>query len=149
MRSASGPTRTRSWPRARGITDARLRVWPRGAGSARDLPPRPLGAGPTRRDRSEGAELVVVDGTYEDAVAQAAEAAAEPGVLEVADVGTSGTAHWVIDGYATLFDEAQAQAAFDLIVCLPASVRSPPPRHGTAPTTARRSSQSSPPTPPA
>jgi hypothetical protein len=31
--------------------------------------------------------VVVVDGTYEDAVVRAAEAGAEPGVLELADVG--------------------------------------------------------------
>ena len=71
----------------------------------------------------EGAEVVVVNGTYEDAVAQATEAAAELGVLEIADVGTSDTARWVIDGYATLFEEAAAQAAFDVIV-VPAGVGS-------------------------
>lgn len=65
---------------------------------------------------SEGAEVVVVDGTYEDAVAQAAEQGALPGVLEVADVGASSTAHWVIDGYATLFDETAAQGSFDLLL---------------------------------
>jgi diaminopropionate ammonia-lyase len=100
---------------------ARVAAW-RGLRARIFLPGRSV---PARRDaiKQEGAELMVVDGTYEDAVAQAAEAAAEPGVLEVADVGTSGTAHWVIDGYATLFDEAEAQAAFDLIV-VPAGVGS-------------------------
>lgn len=72
---------------------------------------------------SEGAEVVVVDGTYEDAVRSAAGAGAQPGVLEVADVGSSGPARWVIDGYATLFDEAAEQAAFDVIV-VPAGVGS-------------------------
>ena len=38
----------------------------------------------------EGAELVVVDGTYEDAVARAAAEGAAPGVLEIADVGGLG-----------------------------------------------------------
>ena len=100
---------------------ARVAAW-RGLRARVFLPSRSV---PARREaiRQEGAELVVVDGTYEDAVTQAAEAASEPGVLEVADVGTSGTAHWVIDGYATLFEEAQAQAAFDLIV-VPAGVGS-------------------------
>ena len=86
------------------------------------LPARSVAA---RRDAisSEGAEVVIVDGTYEEAVARAAQAAAEPGVLELADVGTSPTASWVIDGYATLFDEAAAQTAFDLIV-VPAGVGS-------------------------
>ena len=57
----------------------------------------------------EGAEVVVVDGTYEDAVAAAAEAAARARRVDlIADVGESGPAHWVIDGYATLFAEAGA-----------------------------------------
>jgi diaminopropionate ammonia-lyase len=51
----------------------------------------------------EGADVVVVDGTYEDALALAAAAAREDGVLEIADTGTHGTA--AIDGYATLFAE--------------------------------------------
>jgi diaminopropionate ammonia-lyase len=86
------------------------------------LPARSVAA---RRDAisGEGAEVVIVDGTYEEAVATAALAAAEPGVLELADVGTSATASWVIDGYATLFDEAAAQTSFDLIV-VPAGVGS-------------------------
>ena len=73
---------------------------------------------PARRRaiEGEGAEVVVVDGSYEDAVAQAAAAGAEPGALEIADVGDSGPAHWVIDGYATLFAEAAAQGRFDLIL---------------------------------
>jgi diaminopropionate ammonia-lyase len=86
------------------------------------LPARSVAA---RREAisGEGAEVVIVDGTYEEAVARAAQAAAEPGVLELADVGMSTTASWVIDGYATLFDEAAAQTAFDLIV-VPAGVGS-------------------------
>jgi len=51
----------------------------------------------------EGAEVVVVDGTYEQACAAAAAAATADGVLEIADVGAHATA--VIDGYATLFGE--------------------------------------------
>ena len=65
---------------------------------------------------AEGAEVVVVEGTYEDAVALAAEAGAANGALEVADVGESGPARWVIDGYATLFREAAGQASFDVLV---------------------------------
>jgi diaminopropionate ammonia-lyase len=64
----------------------------------------------------EGAEVVVVNGTYEEAVARAAAEGTKPGVLEVADVGSSDTARWVIDGYATLFAEAAAQSAFDLVL---------------------------------
>jgi diaminopropionate ammonia-lyase len=71
-----------------------------------------------RRDAiaGEGAEVVVVDGTYEEAVAAAAEAALVPGALEIADVGTSDPARWVIDGYATLFDELTGQAVFDVLI---------------------------------
>ena len=64
----------------------------------------------------EGAEVVIVDGTYEDAVAAASLAGAAAGVAEVADVGTSDTARWVIDGYATLFAELGAQGAFDILL---------------------------------
>jgi diaminopropionate ammonia-lyase len=65
---------------------------------------------------SEGAEVVVIDGTYEDAVEAAALAATEPGVAVIADVGDSGPAEWVIDGYQTLFAEAATQATYDLIL---------------------------------
>jgi diaminopropionate ammonia-lyase len=64
----------------------------------------------------EGAELVVVAGSYEDAVAQATEAASAPGALEISDVGSSEAAARVIDGYATLFAEAAEQGAFDVIL---------------------------------
>ena len=64
----------------------------------------------------EGAEVVIVDGTYEDAVAQAGGAAADPMVAEIADTGRGRTAEWVIDGYATLFDEALGQFPATMIV---------------------------------
>ena len=65
----------------------------------------------------EGAEVVVIDGDYEEAVARATAAGFEPGALEIADVGPPpGPPEWVIDGYATLFDEAAAQAAYDALV---------------------------------
>ncbi len=85
----------------------------------------PARSAPDRRSaiEAEGAELVVVDGDYEAAVASASEAAAEPGALEIADVGDSGPAHWVIDGYHTLFAEAAAQARFDTLL-VPAGVGS-------------------------
>ena len=47
----------------------------------------------------------MVDGTYEEAVARAASDGADAGCFELADVGASGPAEWVIDGYATLFSE--------------------------------------------
>lgn len=85
----------------------------------------PARSAPGRRAAiaGEGAEVVVVEGDYEAAVAQAAQAGTAAGVLEVADVGASGPAAWVIDGYATLFAEAAEQAEFDLLV-VPAGVGS-------------------------
>jgi diaminopropionate ammonia-lyase len=73
---------------------------------------------PARRQAiaAEGADVVVVDGTYEDAVSTARDAGAEHGVLELADVGTSGPAGWVIDGYATLFAEVAGQGSFDVLL---------------------------------
>ncbi|HEX6256529.1 MAG TPA: pyridoxal-phosphate dependent enzyme [Euzebyales bacterium] len=67
---------------------------------------------------AEGAEVIRVDGRYDDAVAAAEAEAAAPGVALVADTGTTTSAHWVIDGYSTLFREAstQAVAPHDLIV---------------------------------
>ena len=87
----------------------------RGLGCRIFLPARSLSA---RREAiaAEGAEVVVVDGGYEDAVARADAAGSEPGSLLIADVGDSSPAHWVIDGYATLFTEAADQAAYDLVI---------------------------------
>ena len=65
---------------------------------------------------AEGAEVIVVEGSYEDAVARAASAGARPDVIELADVGSSGPASWVIDGYATLLGELRDQGTFDVIL---------------------------------
>jgi diaminopropionate ammonia-lyase len=64
----------------------------------------------------EGAEVIVVDGTYDDAVAAARRAGAEDGCLELADVGESGPARWVIDGYATMFAEVAEQSGCDVVL---------------------------------
>jgi len=79
------------------------------------LPERSL---PARRTAigAEGADVVVVDGTYEEAIEAAARAAREDGTALIADVGDGGPAEWVIDGYATLFAEAAEQATYDLIL---------------------------------
>lgn len=79
------------------------------------LPERALAA---RRQAiaGEGADVVVVDGTYEQCVALARADGRRADTLEIADVGDSAPAHDVIDGYATLFDEAADQAGFDLLV---------------------------------
>jgi diaminopropionate ammonia-lyase len=93
---------------------ARAAAW-RGIGCRVYLPKR---SAPARRQAivDEGAEVVVADGGYEDAVRQARAAGARSGWLEIADVGSTGPAHWVIDGYQTLFAEADAQGEHDLIV---------------------------------
>jgi diaminopropionate ammonia-lyase len=65
---------------------------------------------------AEGAEIVVVEGDYEQAVARAAADGEQPGFFALADVGHSGPARWVIDGYATLFAELSGQGPFDLIL---------------------------------
>ena len=82
---------------------ARVARW-RGLSCRIYLPDRAL---PARRlaIESEGAEVVTVDGTYEDAVARAEATGREPGWVQIADVGTAQSAHDVIDGYATLFGE--------------------------------------------
>lgn len=78
----------------------------------------PARASPARRDAivAEGADVVVVAGTYEHAVACARDAGARPGVFELTDVGASGPAHWVIDGYATLFAEVMEQGSLDVLL---------------------------------
>jgi diaminopropionate ammonia-lyase len=69
----------------------------------------------------EGAEIVRVDGTYDDAVATAGRAAEQPDTALIADTAAdtaAQTAAWVVDGYSTLFREAAAQSpvAFDLVI---------------------------------
>ena len=85
----------------------------------------PSRARPARREAiaREGAEVVIVDGDYEEAVARAAAEGTRPGCFELADVGDGGAAAWVVDGYATLFAELADQAAFDAIL-VPAGVGS-------------------------
>ncbi len=82
----------------------------------------PARSSPHRRQAiaEEGAE-VVVSGAYEDAVRSASRAGQQPDAAEIADVGASPSAHWVIDGYATLFEELDER--WDLIV-VPAGVGS-------------------------
>jgi diaminopropionate ammonia-lyase len=60
--------------------------------------------------------VIVVGGSYEDAMAAAAEAGRGPGAAEIADVGDSDSARWVIDGYQTLFAETASQGSFDVLV---------------------------------
>lgn len=71
---------------------------------------------------AEGAEVVRVAGVYEDAVAAAAAGDRQPGAATLADVAydeSDPVAHWVSDGYSTIFAEAaeQADASFDVVLC--------------------------------
>jgi diaminopropionate ammonia-lyase len=71
---------------------------------------------------SEGAEVVRVDGVYEDAVAAASRAGDVPGAAVLADVAyddADPVPHWVADGYSTIFAEAaeQADVPFDVVLC--------------------------------
>jgi len=72
---------------------------------ARIFVPSRAAAGRRAAIAAEGAELVVVDGDYELAVEIAAREGRAADAVELADVGASGPARWVIDGYATLFAE--------------------------------------------
>jgi diaminopropionate ammonia-lyase len=62
---------------------------------------------------SEGATVLVVDGTYDDAIARSA-ADADARHLVISDTSWPGyedVPRWVIDGYATILTEADAQLA--------------------------------------
>lgn len=89
---------------------------------------------PARREAiaDEHATVLVVDGTYEDAVRTAAELANGPGHLELADVGETGPARWVIDGYATLFAELPPDIDALLVPAGVGSLAAAAARHGAA-----------------
>ena len=75
----------------------------------------PVGAAAARIEgiAGEGADVVEVPGTYEDAVAESADAAADD-VVVVSDTSWPGyedTPRRVIEGYATIFAEIDAQVA--------------------------------------
>jgi diaminopropionate ammonia-lyase len=64
--------------------------------------------------RREGAEVRVVEGTYDDAVRRAAEESAAHGWQVVGDMAYPGYTEipgWIMHGYTTLFAEATAQLA--------------------------------------
>ncbi len=74
----------------------------------------PEGSGPERARliAGEGAEVHIVQGSYDDAAAEAVRDARRPGRALIADFDPAGgepSAAWVIEGYATLFREAEAQ----------------------------------------
>ena len=106
-------------------TVVRSRAWPRWSGSHSTIYV-PSAMRPVRREAivAEGAELVEVDGDYDEAVRRAiADARADPACRAVNDAdpeGTSDVARWVIDGYSTLFAEIDGQlpgdAAIDVVL---------------------------------
>ncbi len=62
--------------------------------------------------RKEGAEVVVVEGTYDDAVEQCTQDAAKYGRHIISDTAWPGyevIPSWIVEGYQTLFEEAQTQ----------------------------------------
>jgi diaminopropionate ammonia-lyase len=81
----------------------------------------------------EGAQVVRVDGGYEDAVRLAVRAAGQPGAALVADTALPGdpdeafgeSAGWVVEGYSTLFREVDEQAPGPVdVVLVPVGVGS-------------------------
>ena len=74
----------------------------------------PAGVSRTAVDaiRGEGAEVTAVDGSYDDAVATAARLCEEIGGVLVQDMAWEGYEEvpgWIVEGYATLFSEADEQ----------------------------------------
>ncbi len=64
--------------------------------------------------RNEGAEVVVVEGTYDDAVKRAAAEAKAHKWQVISDTGYPGNMEipaWIMEGYTTLFEEASRQLA--------------------------------------
>lgn len=79
----------------------------------------------------EGAQVVRVDGGYEDAVRLAVRAAAQPGTALIEDTALDGgeaigqSAGWVVEGYSTLFREVDEQVPSPLaVVIVPVGVGS-------------------------
>lgn len=75
--------------------------------------------------RGEGAEVVVVDGTYDDTVRRAAADGAAKGFQVISDTAYPGYMEipgWIMAGYATLFEESEEQGAMPDAVFLQAGV---------------------------
>ena len=82
----------------------------------------PAGTAPARIDAiaGEGAEVDVIDGSYDDAIERSA-AMAGPRALVLSDTswpGYTDVPSWVIDGYATIFAEIDEQAGGRVDVAL-------------------------------
>jgi len=64
--------------------------------------------------RNEGATVVVTDGSYDEAVRRCAEESQANGWQVISDTGYAGNVEipqWVVEGYATLFEECDEQLA--------------------------------------
>lgn len=64
--------------------------------------------------RNEGAEVTIIDGSYDDAVATAARVAADQGAVLVQDTAWEGyetIPGWIVEGYETIFAEIDGQLA--------------------------------------
>ncbi len=90
--------------------------------------PAVMRPGPVALITAEGADVVGVDGDYDDAVRQAAAFADQPGRALVQDTAWAGYEQvpaWIVQGYQTLLDEVDTQLgrAPDLVV-VPAGVGS-------------------------
>ncbi len=105
--AARGPGDPHAGRRQRGQSRARRRARRRAARA--DVPastcPRARLPAAARRSRPRAPRWSMVDGDLRGGGRQAAAEGARPGCFELADVGASGPASWVIDGYATLFSE--------------------------------------------
>ncbi len=82
----------------------------------------PRGTKPARiaAIRGHGAEVHVIDGTYDDAVEQMSVQAEKKGWLVVSDTAWAGyeeIPRWVIQGYTTMFSEVQDQLAGVGVAC--------------------------------
>ncbi len=86
----------------------------------------PRNSSPARIDgiRSEGAEVVIVDGTYDQAVEKAASDARRSGWITISDIsypGNMGIPSWIMAGYTTIFKEIdevlsdESRSAFDTV----------------------------------
>lgn len=96
--------------------------------AARIYLPAAASPGRARLIEAEGAEVIRVDGDYDEAVARAEREADAPGTALVADTAATpviGPPEWVIDGYSTLFAEVDAQLPGPVgLVLVPAGVGS-------------------------
>lgn len=82
--------------------------------SAHVYVPQVTDAATIARIEGEGARVTVVDAPYDETVKRAAEAAGESGGVLVQDTAWPGYEEipgWIVDGYATLFREVDAQLA--------------------------------------